>query len=66
MNSRKGNWDVGYQLIGPTKGARHPIPAGGLFSTGSDLAKLYQFMLAGSTSGGKDGKQFSPRPPSSK
>ena len=24
--------DVGYQLIGPVKGARHPIPAGGLFS----------------------------------
>jgi len=34
-----------YQLIGPTKDARHPIPAGGLFSTGSDLAALYQAML---------------------
>jgi len=34
-----------YVLIGPTKGARHPIPAGGLFSTGADLAKLYQAML---------------------
>jgi CubicO group peptidase (beta-lactamase class C family) len=34
-----------YALIGPTKGARHPIPAGGLFSTGADLAKLYQAML---------------------
>ena len=34
-----------YALIGPTKDARHPIPAGGLFSTGSDLAKLYQAML---------------------
>jgi CubicO group peptidase (beta-lactamase class C family) len=34
-----------YVLIGPTKGARHPIPAGGLFSTGSDLAALYQAML---------------------
>jgi CubicO group peptidase (beta-lactamase class C family) len=34
-----------YKLIGPTKGARHPIPAGGLFSTGADLAKLYQAML---------------------
>ena len=34
-----------YVLIGPTKNARHPIPAGGLFSTGGDLAKLYQVML---------------------
>lgn len=34
-----------YQLIGPTKDAKHPIPAGGLFSTGSDLANLYQAML---------------------
>ncbi len=34
-----------YVLIGPTKDARHPIPAGGLFSTGSDLATLYQAML---------------------
>ena len=34
-----------YVLIGRTKDARHPIPAGGLFSTGSDLAKLYQAML---------------------
>jgi CubicO group peptidase (beta-lactamase class C family) len=36
-----------YVLIGPTKGARHPIPAGGLFSTGGDLAHLYQTMLNG-------------------
>jgi CubicO group peptidase (beta-lactamase class C family) len=34
-----------YVLIGPTKNARHPIPAGGLFSTGPNLAKLYQAML---------------------
>jgi CubicO group peptidase (beta-lactamase class C family) len=34
-------------LIGPTVGARHPIPAGGLYSTGGDLARLYQAMLAG-------------------
>lgn len=39
--------DVGFQLLGPVKGARHPIPAGGLYSTGEDLAKLYQMMLAG-------------------
>ena len=36
-----------YMLIGRTKNARHPIPAGGLFSTGGDLAKLYQAMLNG-------------------
>jgi len=34
-----------YQLIGPTKNAKHPIPAGGLFSTGGDLAELYRMML---------------------
>lgn len=34
-----------YQLIGPTKNAKHPIPAGGLFSTGHDLAQLYRAML---------------------
>lgn len=32
-------------LIGPPAGARFPIPAGGLYSTGGDLAKLYQMML---------------------
>ncbi len=36
-----------WSLIGPPKNARHPIPAGGLFSTGSDLARLYQAMLSG-------------------
>jgi CubicO group peptidase (beta-lactamase class C family) len=36
---------VGYQLLGPTKNAKHPIPAGGLYSTAEDLAKLYQLML---------------------
>jgi CubicO group peptidase (beta-lactamase class C family) len=36
-----------YQLIGPTKDAKHPIPAGGLFSTGGDLSTLYQAMLNG-------------------
>jgi CubicO group peptidase (beta-lactamase class C family) len=39
--------DVGWQLIGKTEGANHPIPAGGLFSTGGDLAKAYQMMLGG-------------------
>lgn len=36
---------VGYVLLGPTKDAKHPIPAGGLYSTAPDLAKLYQMML---------------------
>jgi CubicO group peptidase (beta-lactamase class C family) len=34
-----------YQLIGPVPGARHPVPAGGLFSTAADLSRLYQAML---------------------
>jgi len=42
---------AGWVLIGDPHGARHPIPAGGLFSTGSDLAKLYQVMLRGGTLG---------------
>lgn len=50
--------DVGFQLLGPVKGARHPIPAGGLYSTGSDLAKLYRLMLAAPSSGGKSGRQI--------
>lgn len=50
--------DVGFQLLGPVKGARHPIPAGGLYSTGSDLAKLYQLMLAAPSSGGNLGRQI--------
>lgn len=36
---------VGYSLLGPVKEARHPVPAGGLYSTGPDLAKLYTVML---------------------
>lgn len=44
---------IEWQLIGPVKGARHPIPAGGLFSTGSDLARLYQMMLSGGKAGDK-------------
>ena len=47
-----------YVLIGPTKGAKHPIPAGGLFSTAADLAKLYQAMLLGGKLG--DAKMLSP------
>jgi CubicO group peptidase (beta-lactamase class C family) len=36
---------AGYVLVGPPQRARHPIPAAGLFSTGSDLARLYQALL---------------------
>lgn len=32
-------------LAVPESGAKHPVPAGGLYSTGADLAKLYQMML---------------------
>ncbi len=32
-------------LVGPSQDAKHPIPAGGLLSTGPDLAKLYTAML---------------------
>jgi CubicO group peptidase (beta-lactamase class C family) len=43
--------DVQYPVIGPPAGARYPIPAGGLYSTGADLAKLYQMMLNHGTRG---------------
>ena len=36
---------VARPLIGDPTQARHPIPAGGLFSTGPDLARLYQLLL---------------------
>jgi CubicO group peptidase (beta-lactamase class C family) len=32
-------------IIGSPNGARYAVPAGGLYSTGADLAKLYQMML---------------------
>jgi CubicO group peptidase (beta-lactamase class C family) len=38
---------AGFQLLGPTDKAKHPIPAGGLYSTGTDLARFYQTMLCG-------------------
>lgn len=44
---------VGFQLLGPVKGSRHPIPAGGLYSTAADLAKLYAMMLRGGKVGDK-------------
>ncbi|HWB13635.1 MAG TPA: serine hydrolase domain-containing protein [Pirellulales bacterium] len=34
-------------------GAKHPVPAGGLFSTGDDLARLYQCLLNGGTLRGR-------------
>jgi CubicO group peptidase (beta-lactamase class C family) len=40
-------------LIGPPMNARYPIPAGGLYSTAGDLAKLYQMMLCRGIAGGK-------------
>ena len=38
-------------IIGFSAGIRYPMPAGGLFSTGQDLAKLYQTMFGGGTFG---------------
>jgi CubicO group peptidase (beta-lactamase class C family) len=38
-------------VVGPPSGARYPIPAGGLYSTATDLAKLYQMMLNNGTRG---------------
>src|SRR5262245_6971223 len=34
-----------FVLIGSPVGARYPVPAGGLYSTGPDLAKLYRMFL---------------------
>lgn len=34
-------------------GAKHPVPAGGLYSTGDDLARLYQCLLQGGTLDGR-------------
>jgi CubicO group peptidase (beta-lactamase class C family) len=42
-------------LLGPPADARHPIPAGGLFSTGDDQARFYRMMLNG---GSLDGKRI--------
>ncbi|MBC7819244.1 MAG: beta-lactamase family protein [Planctomycetaceae bacterium] len=40
-------------IVGPATGAKHPIPAGGLYSTAADLAKLYQAMLNAGRLGSK-------------
>ena len=36
---------TGFQLLGPSRKAKHPIPAGGLYSTAHDLGNLYRLML---------------------
>lgn len=45
--------DAGTLVNGPPPGAKHPIPAGGLYSTGDDLSRLYQAMLLGGELAGK-------------
>jgi CubicO group peptidase (beta-lactamase class C family) len=47
---------VEYPLIGPPSGSKHPVPAGGLYSTAPDLARLYQMMLRKGVSA--DGKRI--------
>jgi CubicO group peptidase (beta-lactamase class C family) len=46
---------VASSIIGPPKGAKYPIPAGGLYSTAPDLAKLYRMMLH---RGALDGRRY--------
>ena len=38
-------------VLGLPPGARYPIPAGGLYATGADLAKFYRMMLGNGTLG---------------
>jgi CubicO group peptidase (beta-lactamase class C family) len=40
-------------LLGPPANSRHPIPAGGLYSTGADVARFYRMMLNGGILDGK-------------
>lgn len=42
-----------FELLGPPVGAKYPIPAGGLYSTGPDLARLYRMVLNHGTLDGK-------------
>jgi CubicO group peptidase (beta-lactamase class C family) len=44
---------AGVPLIGPPAGAKYPVPAGGLYSTALDLAKLYRMMLGKGSLGGR-------------
>jgi CubicO group peptidase (beta-lactamase class C family) len=46
---------AGDTLIGPPQDMRHPIPAGGLYSTGADMARFYRMMLQG---GALDGERI--------
>jgi CubicO group peptidase (beta-lactamase class C family) len=40
-------------LLGAPGTWKHPVPAGGLYSTGADVAQFYRMMLAGGTLNGK-------------
>src|SRR5262249_8372090 len=42
-------------IMGPPANMRHPIPAGGLYSTGADMARFYRMMLNG---GALDGERI--------
>jgi CubicO group peptidase (beta-lactamase class C family) len=44
---------VAASVIGPPEGAKYPIPAGGLYSTAPDLARLYRMMLNRGTADGR-------------
>lgn len=44
---------AGERVIGTVRPARYPIPAGGLYSTGADLARLYQMLLCGGRLGSR-------------
>jgi CubicO group peptidase (beta-lactamase class C family) len=44
---------VAASKIAPTRGVQYPSPAGGLFSTAPDLARLYQMMLNRGTASGR-------------
>jgi CubicO group peptidase (beta-lactamase class C family) len=46
---------VATSIIGPPAGAKYPIPAGGLYSTAPDLARLYRMML---NRGAADGRRY--------
>lgn len=48
-----------WALLGKPEAARHPIPAGGLYSTAEDVARFYRMMLNGGSLEGK--KVLSPK-----
>jgi CubicO group peptidase (beta-lactamase class C family) len=57
LYDRKGDKLVAVKdnLLGSTEKSRHPIPAGGLYSTGADVARFYRMML---NEGSLDGKKI--------